>query len=241
MNPPARPRSSALAGSTPRPAATVVLVRNGVAGWPEVLLVRRSCASHFMPSTYVFPGGRVDFEDGATGSDAAFEAAARRECHEEVGLSLGQKLHWFDTWITPSAEPRRYLARFFMAALPGGAGAGAQARADEVETHDETWANVEDLLTRWALAELDLPPPTLATLLRMRGRSRSEVLELCEVDPREPILPKGVPLRGVNHVVMPPDPAYPGLPGMAAPAPARIHEYPPRFRREEQRWVPCPE
>ncbi len=45
-----------------RPAATVVLVREGQAGI-EVLLLRRSRTAGFVPGAFVFPGGRVDRED----------------------------------------------------------------------------------------------------------------------------------------------------------------------------------
>ncbi len=49
----------------PRPAATVVLARPGSDGF-EVLLVRRNRQAGFVPGAYVFPGGRVDPEDGAS-------------------------------------------------------------------------------------------------------------------------------------------------------------------------------
>ncbi|MBW2283708.1 MAG: hypothetical protein JRF65_03800 [Deltaproteobacteria bacterium] len=46
----------------PRPAATVVLVRDGAEGL-EVYLLKRSAKSGFMPGHYVFPGGAVDTQD----------------------------------------------------------------------------------------------------------------------------------------------------------------------------------
>jgi 8-oxo-dGTP pyrophosphatase MutT (NUDIX family) len=50
---------------TPRPAATVVVLRAGEGGGSEVLLLRRSRSAGFVPGAYVFPGGRVDRGDGA--------------------------------------------------------------------------------------------------------------------------------------------------------------------------------
>lgn len=47
---------------TPRPAATIVLLRDGAEGM-EVLLMRRSRKAGFVPGAYVFPGGRVDATD----------------------------------------------------------------------------------------------------------------------------------------------------------------------------------
>jgi len=46
----------------PRPAATVVLVREGEAS-PQVLLLRRNRSAGFVPGAFVFPGGRVDRAD----------------------------------------------------------------------------------------------------------------------------------------------------------------------------------
>jgi 8-oxo-dGTP pyrophosphatase MutT (NUDIX family) len=82
-----------------RPAATAVLMRDGEYGL-EVLLLRRSRTSGFVPGAYVFPGGRVDpadsdpriFRDaaGALPREPAPEywAAALREVFEETGVLL---------------------------------------------------------------------------------------------------------------------------------------------------------
>jgi len=59
-----------------RPAATIVLLRDGGEGL-EVLLMRRNRNAGFVPGAYVFPGGRVD------GSDATPDTLARLE-----GLSV---------------------------------------------------------------------------------------------------------------------------------------------------------
>lgn len=48
--------------AVPRPAATAVLLRNGADGL-EVLLLRRTRESGFVPGAYVFAGGRVDEAD----------------------------------------------------------------------------------------------------------------------------------------------------------------------------------
>jgi 8-oxo-dGTP pyrophosphatase MutT (NUDIX family) len=70
--------------ANPRPAATVVVLRDSSAG-PEVFMVRRHEATAFMGGAYVFPGGRVDAADHdaspewCDGIDAAHAAAARME------------------------------------------------------------------------------------------------------------------------------------------------------------------
>ncbi|MBL8610241.1 MAG: hypothetical protein JNL38_23090 [Myxococcales bacterium] len=51
------------AGSAPRDAATVLLVRDGGASGLEVFCVQRSQASSFMGGAVVFPGGKVDDAD----------------------------------------------------------------------------------------------------------------------------------------------------------------------------------
>ena len=57
--------------TTPRQAATVILMRGGDA--LEVLLVRRSPQARFMGGVWVFPGGAVDAAEGE-GDDAHREA-----------------------------------------------------------------------------------------------------------------------------------------------------------------------
>lgn len=224
-----------------REAATVVLLRPGPAGSPEIYMVRRSARSPFMPSTLVFPGGRVDPEDGE--GQARYAHAARRECFEEVGLALGDTpLHWFDTWVTPSGEGaregRRYEARFFAAFLA--AGAGQEARADGHETHDGRWATATAHLERWSGALDDLPPPTLATLLHLRRLGTVEPTALVPPDAAAPILPKLVEAGGHPTIVMPHDPDYDALPGEGHPAPDRARLHPMRFVRDDTRWMPWP-
>lgn len=88
----------------PRPASTVLLLRDGPGGI-EVLMVTRNVASDFASGALVFPGGRVDAADGGpamlsccrdvAGSDPgamAFRVAAVRETFEEAHLLLGRRL-----------------------------------------------------------------------------------------------------------------------------------------------------
>jgi 8-oxo-dGTP pyrophosphatase MutT (NUDIX family) len=88
--------------AAPRPAATTILLRDGVDG-PEVLLMRRHRSSGFVPGAWVFPGGRVDPADSGPAlfervvglprppvPDAAFWSAALRELFEETGVLLAR-------------------------------------------------------------------------------------------------------------------------------------------------------
>lgn len=102
----------AAAAVVPRPAATTLLLRDGLQGL-EVLMVRRAHSVKFMPGSFVFPGGGVDPLDSAAESlaccdepaaqitarlgvatglgeaAAAHAVAALRECFEEAGLWPG--------------------------------------------------------------------------------------------------------------------------------------------------------
>ncbi|MDF2144744.1 NUDIX domain-containing protein [Knoellia sp. p5-6-4] len=93
--------------ATPRPAATVMFVRDGAAGL-EVFMLRRAATMAFAPRTMVFPGGGVDPRDadprlpwaGPTPAEWAerlqtdeatareLVAAAVREVFEECGVLL---------------------------------------------------------------------------------------------------------------------------------------------------------
>ena len=99
------PRSSQLLHpqrepAVPRPAATVLLLRDGPQGF-EVLMTRRSPSASFAPGAYVFPGGGIDQADAAAHAIAARRPdqsdqqltqaiAAIRESFEELGILLAR-------------------------------------------------------------------------------------------------------------------------------------------------------
>src|SRR5437879_7191107 len=69
---------------TPRPSATVLLVRDGDP-W-ELLMVHRPGGADFAPGAYVFPGGTVHADDRMWEDE--IRAAAIRELFEEAGILL---------------------------------------------------------------------------------------------------------------------------------------------------------
>lgn len=86
--------------AAPRPAATVLLLRDAPGG-VEVLMTRRSATASFAPGAYVFPGGGIDAADAQAHDIAARRAgqaderltqaiAAIRESFEELGVLLAR-------------------------------------------------------------------------------------------------------------------------------------------------------
>ena len=78
----------------PIPAATLILMRPGRGGPPEVLLMERSENMAFAAGALVFPGGRIDPDDHVSAErhgdgvpDAAARIAAIRETIEETGVA----------------------------------------------------------------------------------------------------------------------------------------------------------
>jgi glyoxylase-like metal-dependent hydrolase (beta-lactamase superfamily II)/8-oxo-dGTP pyrophosphatase MutT (NUDIX family) len=93
---------------TPRPAATILLLREQAAA-PEVFMLQRTAKAVFLPGAYVFPGGALDDDDasarvaarvrglddaqasarmGLAAGGLAYWVAAARECFEESGILL---------------------------------------------------------------------------------------------------------------------------------------------------------
>jgi 8-oxo-dGTP pyrophosphatase MutT (NUDIX family) len=88
----------------PRPAATVLTLRDAPNGY-EILMLRRNVRSEFMGGVFVFPGGAVDAEDaaapvyglddkvaserlGLAAGGLAYYVASLRELFEEAGLLI---------------------------------------------------------------------------------------------------------------------------------------------------------
>jgi recombination protein RecT len=67
--------------AVPRPAATVLLLRDTPQGL-ELLMTRRSPSASFAPGAYVFPGGAIDAADAQ-----AHDAAARRPTQNDLRLT----------------------------------------------------------------------------------------------------------------------------------------------------------
>ncbi len=75
-------------GARPRPAATVVLLREKARGF-ELLLMRRNRSAGFVPGAYVFPGGRVDAQDGHPTLVSRVEQLTRAQAAARLSLPQG--------------------------------------------------------------------------------------------------------------------------------------------------------
>lgn len=248
----------------PIPAATVILVRGGEGG-PEVFLLKRHRASSFMSSAFVFPGGRIDTEDESAELAAVrelFEEAGvlltadapadlteprRRLLAGEISFAdviaaAGvtpdlTRLHWWARWVTPSAEPKRFDAQFFVAELPP----GQTPSFDRKETVEELWIGAAEALARQAAGALRLPPPQLRTLIDLRAAGDlGGILAASATRQASPvtICPRIVADEEGISIVFPWDPGYASAHGEGEPiAPNHVVATPPsRLRWSGDAW-----
>jgi 8-oxo-dGTP pyrophosphatase MutT (NUDIX family) len=98
------------------PAATLILMRPGSGGPPELLMMERSGTMAFAAGALVFPGGRIDADDHEISRhysewpDAAARIAAIRETIEETGIAPAMR-----------PQPAEEEAAAMRAELAGGA------------------------------------------------------------------------------------------------------------------------
>ncbi|KQP14118.1 MBL fold metallo-hydrolase [Pseudorhodoferax sp. Leaf267] len=122
---------------TPRPAATVLLLRDTPDGI-EVLMTRRSTTASFAPGAFVFPGGAIDAADHAAHGQARRRPgqedarltqaiAAVRESFEELGVLLARRADgaWATTADAAALDRHAPL-------LPQCAARGLELAADQV-------------------------------------------------------------------------------------------------------------
>jgi 8-oxo-dGTP pyrophosphatase MutT (NUDIX family) len=155
------------------PAATVVLLRRGVDGRPETLMLKKNRGQAF-GGMWVFPGGKVDAGDVLEGEDelAAARRAALREAAEETGLVLGDAdLVPLSHWVPPPEAPKRFSTWFFVAELPEGL---ADVVVDGGEIGDHVWTTAADAMARHAAGEVELAPPTWISLWWLEQHATTE-------------------------------------------------------------------
>ena len=228
---------------TPRPAATVVVLREGEPF--EFLLLRRNDKVAFMAGSYVFPGGRVDpadhpapgadlpapaFADLSAADEAAYRQAAVREVMEEANLTLAAgDLAPLAHWVTPEVEIRRYDTRFFLARMPD----GQDPRHDEGEMTALAWMSPAAAIAKFERREMLLPPPTWTTIRQLEKlASIDEVFAWASQRKVVRVMPGFVKTETLTMLTLPGDPLFPTIPGWEVPEETRF------VLEEGARWQP---
>ena len=194
--------------ATPRPAATVIVLRGGSSAL-EVLLVQRNPDARFMGGAWVFPGGAVDKSEGE--GDRALRTAALRELSEEAGIVLDDpaQLVPFSRWITPAQVRTRFDTWFFLAPLPEGAGPAV----DGLEVVDLRWYEPAAALEASRRGELLLVFPTIKHLEQVSGfDSADALLEHARGREIRPVQPRVLVSGETARIVLPGEPGYAGEP-----------------------------
>ncbi len=163
-------------------AATVLLLRDGETGM-ETLMLRKNSKIAF-GGMWVFPGGRIDDDDG-NASDPMEERAriaAAREAMEEVELKVAaEDMAWFSHWTPPELGNRRFITWFFAARAPEGV-----VTIDDGEIKESQWLSPTEALAKHRSGDIEIVPPTYVTLHYLSAYSSvDEALTALEaVEPR---------------------------------------------------------
>jgi 8-oxo-dGTP pyrophosphatase MutT (NUDIX family) len=138
-------------------------------------------------------------------------------------------------WITPSIEPKRFSARFFVTELP----AGQEPRFDATETIDQIWVTPREALDR--AGELQLPPPQVRTCWELAEHATIEAVlaaGLARAEEPHPIMPRLAP-SDRPCLLLPWDPEYTVI-GTGDSTPLTYKPMwargPSRFVLEDRRW-----
>lgn len=139
-------------------------------------MLKRASSLAFYGGAWVFPGGRVEPEDGDIEHallDAA-RVAGVRELHEEAGLVVApEQLVGFARWLTPPGRARRFDTFYFATRAPE-----AEVVLDPREADDYGWWVPARALEARERGEIELPPPTFVTLTQLA--TFRTVAEACE-------------------------------------------------------------
>lgn len=93
----------------------------------------------------------------------------------DLGLSIPcGELQYFAHWITPSALPKRWSTRFFLASMPG----SQEVRPDGNEITDYCWATTSEALASARSGKRKIPFPTQRTIESLAGKhSAAELMD----------------------------------------------------------------
>lgn len=171
-----------------RPAATVVLVRDGDDEL-EVLMIHRGAETAF-GGMWAFPGGAIEDADIPAGTEPdplpAARVAAARETREEIGLDVDpESFVWWSHWLPPgrgALSVKRFSTWFFLAPAHE-LHADEHVGVDGEEVHDHRWIAPAVALAMQERGEIELAPPTYVTLTQL-ARYGDVGSALAAADPR---------------------------------------------------------
>ncbi len=235
----------------------ILLRPSSDAGFEVFLLRRHRGCDNTMASSYVFPGGATEpGEDARTAAARELFGAASCSCATRSSPRHGERMRreilagasakglmWstdvlvpWSHWITPSIEPKRFSAQFFVTELP----AGQVPQFDASETVDQVWVTPQQALAR--SRELALPPPQVRTCWELAQLATiADVLAAARRRAEEPhpIMPRLAPTAGAPCLLLPWDPEY-TVTGTGEAAPLTYRPAwacgPSRFCLDDRTW-----
>ncbi|MEM1347597.1 MAG: NUDIX hydrolase [Myxococcota bacterium] len=196
-----------------------------------ILLARRSDEDHLIDLTSDPDIARrfATHRDRLHAYELSMSAFAEAE---DLIFDLGD-VHEFSRWITPLFEPRRFDARFFVAIAPE----HQRPLHDDAETTDSVWLSPARAVRMYQDGELELAPPTLATLAQLSGFATSAAVVAHAAQHTPAIcLPHFTERDSAMTLMLPGDPDYPHddvrYPGATTPT----HDI-TAMVMDEGRWV----
>jgi len=221
----------------PIPAATLVVVSDRAGGPPELLMVERAAGMAFAAGALVFPGGRIDDEDGTA------QVAAIRETLEETAIPVGltpipspgeakalqaellggrrlddllrQRAISLDPgaltplarWVPKFHATRRFDTLFFVARAPEGEWEPSFVPG---ECSGAFWITAADALERERRGQAQLIFPTRRNLERLALHPSFEAIRAdAQAHAIEPISPWVKEIEGENFITIPEGIGYP--------------------------------
>lgn len=129
--------TQAVAGP-PRPAATVVMLRDAVAGL-EVFLIRRHGSSDVLGGAYVFPGGKVDLADARLDMATHVDQAVA-QLHAALGENALDPLTAAGVYVAALRESFEETGVLYAEGADAGLAARATAMLREGQSFDQVVA-----------------------------------------------------------------------------------------------------
>jgi 8-oxo-dGTP pyrophosphatase MutT (NUDIX family) len=170
--------------------------------------------------TFEEAGVLLSSEFRAAALDDARQAVARGDSFKSVLELLSAKLDTsllapWTRWVTPAVSPKRFDARFFLAAAP----AEQLARHDDYETTESVWIEPLEALERVQRGEMMIAPATYKCLAVLATyRTVAEAFAAARATPPRAWCPVVRNEDGRRLVILSDDPDHPDrFPRMAGP------------------------